>query len=186
MVRHVLSSLTLVLAVHTGCADSKEHKLGAADAGAPKPDAASTNEAEAAVRGAVCTPQLPQCGPGEKCIGNRTRIEEGWAEPRCTKDQGAEGLTEREACLSDPGVFDYCGTGLSCTNFGSGEGFCVRQCSVPGTECAEGEVCAPVDLEYGLRLCLPSCERTEDCEFAGFFQCVTNGGVSYCDVTMDR
>lgn len=86
-----------------------------------------------------------------------------------------------DACFAAPGDFDTCDTGLSCTNYGTGEGFCFARCSEPGSTCGGGELCAVVDDASGFALCLRSCAIDDDCEAPGWLACVMRGDVRVCD-----
>jgi hypothetical protein len=146
--------------------------------------AVDASETDAAIRpGPECDPRMTaSCAANEKCTTTRWALDQPWPAPRCVADLGADGPHEGETCFSAPGFADGCGTGLSCTNFGSGEGFCKKSCA-RGEACAEGQVCAPLDPATGFALCLDACTDDASCGAAGWLKCVEQGDLRYCEST---
>jgi hypothetical protein len=180
----------LILAAVASCgADSSPLERGAdageVDAGPPAQDAgpvaADAGDGSAAL-GRECDPRAPGCATGEKCVATRWALEEPWPAPRCVPDLGSAGRQAGEVCFAASGLADGCGSGLACTNFGSGEGFCRRTCA-RGEACDEGEVCAPVDPQAGFALCLDACSDDTSCGAAGWLKCTERDGLRYCEST---
>ena len=137
---------------------------------------------DADTRGPVCDPRDPGCGPDEKCTTTRWRLDQPWPAPRCTP-VAAEPSDPGNACFAQPGVFDLCDAEHACTNYGTGEGFCVPICSAPGTACAgsSDSACVTVDPSSGFALCLPRCETDDECGAPGLLRCVELDGFRVCD-----
>lgn len=130
--------------------------------------------------GAACDPRAPVCRAGQQCTATRWDLSAPWTEPRCA-DVPAEGAgAVADPCFAVSGELDTCASGLTCTNFGSGEGFCVPRCSEPGSTCPRDTVCAPLDRERGLSLCMLACATDTDCG-SPWLSCVAEGSVGYCD-----
>ena len=152
------------------------------DAGADAGADASSSAPAMREPGPQCDPRAPDCPADEKCTTTHLSFDAPWPTPRCTPDVGDAGLREGDACFSSPGVYDYCGSGLACTNYGTGEGFCRGLCRAVGEGCGEpGSVCATVDPVSDFMLCLPRCQVDADCGFEGFLICAEREGVRFCD-----
>ena len=131
--------------------------------------------------GESCDPATQDCPSGEKCSSTRWDLMARWPEPQCILDLEGLGGEKMSPCLGAPGVLDGCGPGLSCFNVGTGEGYCASDCSRDDALCAPGEVCAPVDPDSSLRLCLPACDDDAGCVFEQFLVCNEREGVQFCD-----
>lgn len=139
-------------------------------------DAAS--DPDAAELGPPCEPADPVCGLDAKCTATRWRLAEPWPAPRCA----APGTgTRGDTCFALEGVFDGCDTDHACTNFGTGEGFCVPLCRADAPCAAAEDACVVVDPSSGFALCLTRCETDDDCAAPGFLACVEHDGVRVCD-----
>jgi hypothetical protein len=152
-----------------GASDASSHDAGEQDGGA--------------VPGALCDPRLAtSCDADQKCVTTRWMLEAAWPAPRCVTDLAGLGQPEGESCFSAPGQADGCGSGLACTNFGSGEGFCRRTCA-RHEACSEGEVCVTVAATSGFALCLDTCTDDDSCGAGGWLKCVERDGLHYCEST---
>lgn len=179
--------LWCIFATLVGCGANDDAAPKVADAGAAR-DAADVPDPapkDAGPPGPECDPRAPRCAEGERCTANHTDLAAPWPAPRCTPIVGEGALQEGEACISSPGRYDFCDEDLACTNFGTGEGFCVAQCSAAGQTCTQkGYACALVDPSTGFRLCLQACEKDADCDAPGWLKCVDREGARVCDAAM--
>ena len=181
--------LLALLSWHLACEPGTRHDgvdAGPASDAAPDEtahDARADDARDAALPlGAPCDPRSPACAQGEKCTSTRWDLSVAWPEPRCVPDQAEQGQAQNEACFAATGIADGCASGLSCTNFGSGEGFCRMMCST-GEACGDQDVCAPVDERTGFALCLPRCSENDECP-SRYLRCVERAGVKFCDAAL--
>jgi len=149
---------------------------GRVDAGL---DAAAPRDA--AAPGPVCDPRAPACDADHKCTVTRWRLDQPWPAPRCTPVPDEGGGLEA-VCFAVDGIYDGCDADHACTNFGTGEGFCVPLCRSPGAPCDAERGCVTVDPASGFALCLPTCEVDEDCPGGGRLECVDRDGLRVCEL----
>jgi hypothetical protein len=125
----------------------------------------------------VCTPGANECLPGNLCmdVGG-----EGWCLKLCSADEQCERNYE---CYKGDRLIDIEWVNL---------GFCLitsdDQCSLPDTDCLQGEKCAPYGGHEAL-ICKPAGDKavgqncgsqdTDDCDSGAI--CIDRGGISQCE-----